>query len=64
VFKILEFARNFELIAFNEGIKLGKEKVRLGYESMVERLQNNITLAREENIRLATSLEKFIVSEV
>lgn len=63
VFKILEFAREFELIAFNEGIKLGKDKTKKGYESIIQRLENNIMLAREENIRLATTLEKFIVSE-
>ena len=63
VFKILAFARKFELIAFNEGIKLGKDKTKKIYEIAIQRLENNIVLAREENIRLATSLEKFIVSE-
>ena len=63
VFKVLEFARKYELIAFNEGIRFGKNELKRSYDSTIKQLQNNIMLAREENIRLATTLEKFIISE-
>jgi len=63
VFKVMKFARDFELIAFNEGIAFGKKEMRNHYESIITRTQQNLRLAREENERLATKLEKFIISE-
>jgi len=63
IFKVMEFARKFEIIAFNEGIKLGKKEMKKAYDTIIERLEDNIKLAREENERLATKLEKFIISE-
>jgi len=64
VFKVMGFARKFELIAFNEGIKLGKQELKVAYDSMVAQLQRELQLMRGENERLATKLEKFILSEV
>jgi hypothetical protein len=63
VFKVLEFARNFELIAFNEGIKFGKKQAWSLYDPLVNRLKDDLKLALEANERLATKLEKFILSE-
>lgn len=63
VFKVMEFARDFELIAFNEGIRFGKTEMRNYYESILQRMKENLVAARDENIRLAEKLEKFIISE-
>ena len=63
VFKVIEFARTFELIAFNEGVRFGKKEMRNYYESILNNLKQTLILARNENVRLAEKLEKFIISE-
>jgi len=63
VFKVLEFARDFELIAFNTGIRFGKAEMRNHYEPIISRMKQDVLLMRSENERLASKLEKFIISE-
>ena len=60
VFTVLDFAREFELKAFNIGIKYGKDKTIKVYETLVTDLQKKLEQARAENERLATILEKHI----
>lgn len=60
VFTILDFARKFELIAFNTGIALGKEKTVKVYKVLMDRLEEKLEMARAENERLAEILEKHI----
>jgi hypothetical protein len=63
VFKIMAFARKFELIAFNEGVMFGKKKARELYEQQIANYNDNMKLAREENERLANKLLKLISKE-
>lgn len=60
VFAILDFARKFELIAFNEGIAFGKKKTITVYEPTIRDLQMKLELATQENERLAEILQKHI----
>lgn len=64
VFAILDFAREFELIAFNEGIRFGKKEVRRTYESTIATYERTLKLAREENERLSDKLIKLISKEM
>ena len=64
VFKILEFAREFELIAFNVGIKFGKKEMRRSYEETINTYERTLQLAREENERLSNKLIKLISKEM
>lgn len=64
VFKVMEFAREFELIAFSEGTKLGKKVMRDTLDPFIVNLQKELQIICEENERLATKLEKFILSGV
>ena len=61
VFAILNFARKYELIAFNEGIKVGKDKTVKVYDEMITTIGNKLAIATEENIRLAEALERHII---
>ena len=60
VFTIMDFAKKFELLAFNEGIGLGKEKTVKVYQEMIDKMNENLAIARAENERLAGILEKHI----
>lgn len=60
VFEVLDFARKYELIAWNEGIRFGKQKTKAVYDPLLEQMEKNLAIAREENERLATILEKHI----
>lgn len=53
VFTILEFARKFELIAFNAGIEFGKDGNR-----------KRLKLAINENEKLASVLDKLTNKEI
>ena len=64
VFEILRFAREFEIIAFNEGIRFGKKEVKRRYESIIKNYEENLRLVREENDRLANKLLKLISKEM
>ena len=63
VFKIMAFARKFEMMAFNEGIQFGKQKERDSNKSRIENYERTLTLARQENERLAEKLIKLISKE-
>lgn len=63
VFMILDFARKFELLAFNVGIGYAKQLKNQVLMGHIELLKNKLKLAAEENERLATALEKHIISE-
>ena len=63
VFNILHFGRKFELEAFNVGIQLGKKKTVEVYDDIIKDYKNKLGLAIAENERLATALEKHIISE-
>lgn len=57
MFNILDFARKYENIAWNEGIKFGRDKARDIWEVKLELANKQIIYMREENARLATALE-------
>ena len=60
VFKVVKFARKFEIEAFNIGINFEKEKSQKLIKEITDKFNNQITIAREENERLATKLMKLI----
>ena len=57
VFAILEFAREHELLAFNEGIILGKDKQKAIDDKIIKQHEEQLAAARDENERLAQALE-------
>lgn len=57
VFTILNFARKYELKAFNSGIEFGKRKQNAINKEITDNLKSQLTLAGEENERLANALE-------
>ena len=57
VFTILNFARKYELEAFNTGIAFGKKKQSETDEKVTGGLKEQLKLATEENERLASALE-------
>jgi hypothetical protein len=63
VFQILDVARKFELIAFNEGIVLGKKISKNLYEPVIDKYKEFQIIAKEENERLADKLEQLIGSK-
>lgn len=58
MFSIMDFAKKYELIAFNEGIKFDKQKTLDVYSPKLEQLEERIILMKKENERLATALEE------
>lgn len=60
VFTILDFARKYELLAFNIGIDFGKKKTVKVYKTLLDRLELKLKMATEENERLAGILDKHI----
>lgn len=58
--QVLNFAKKFELIAFNEGIKLQKRKQNEFLVAQIEELKAINKELSDENIRLATILENVI----
>lgn len=57
VFSILNFARKFELKAFNAGIVFGKQKQREADAETIKVLKGNLELAGKENERIAEALD-------
>lgn len=57
VFSILDFARKYELEAFNTGIVFGKEKQLKTDEDRITDLETKLRLAGAENERLAEALD-------
>ncbi len=64
MFLIMNFAKKFELIAFNEGINFGKKRQNDILNPFIEELKHNLKLAREENERLAETLDRLTKQEV
>ncbi len=58
VFSIMDFVREYELIAFNVGIALGKEKQKEIDDRIELELTRKLEIASEENERLAEVLDK------
>lgn len=58
MFKITDFAKEFELKAFNSGIKLGKEKTVAVYEPKIKQMEEAIKQMKSENVRLSEALEE------
>jgi len=57
IFKIMDFAKKYELIAFNKGIKLGKEKTVKVYKDKLDLAEKRIEFMKAENEKLAYALE-------
>ena len=57
MFNILDFARKYELEAWNSGIKFGRNKAKEIWEKKIELANKQIKYMREENARLAQALE-------
>ena len=58
IFKIMDFAKEYELIAFNKGIKLGKEKIMKVYKDKLDLAERRIEFMKAENEKLANALEQ------
>lgn len=63
VFSVLDFAKKFELIALNVGIKYGQMMFKSKFDLIVTDYNNQLQLLRDENERLATALLKQISKE-
>lgn len=63
IFEIMDFARNFELTALNEGIEYGKNLNKKWFMEQVEQQEKQLQLLREENERLSDKLIKLISKE-
>jgi len=60
VFTALDFAKEFESIALNSGINHGVKMMTNKYEQEKKELLNIINFLKEENKKLADTLDKFI----
>jgi hypothetical protein len=60
MFEVLNFAKKYELIAFNEGIKFQKTKQNAFLLAQVKELEAVNNEIAAENIRLATILENLL----
>ena len=60
VFSIINFAKKYELIAFNAGIKLQKKRQNDFLAATIKELQQNNQALANENIRLAGILENLL----
>ena len=63
MFLIMEFARKFELIAFNAGADYQRELSKQVLDKTQADFSNRIKVAREENERLSLKLMKLIGDE-
>jgi hypothetical protein len=63
MFGILNFAKEYELIAFNEGIKFQKGKDNEFLSAQIKTLKGVNQELADENIRLASILENLIPEE-
>jgi hypothetical protein len=67
VFFVLNFARKFELDAFNAGINFQKEKspkeVKM-LRDMVQSLQAEKEVWKQENIRIGNKLDELLTSKI
>lgn len=57
VFEILDFARKYELEAFNIGVDFGKEEYKKAFEKSISDYASKMDLATKENERLSEALE-------
>lgn len=63
VFTVMDFAKQYELEAFNIGIEFMKKQKNDEISQIINRGNAQLEELREENQRLANKLEKFIISE-
>jgi len=63
VYKILQFAKKYELIAFNAGIKFQKDKQNEFLTAQIKDLETLIVQLRDHNDYLAQALENQSKSE-
>ena len=64
VFKIMDFAKQYELTAFNEGAKFGKRKTMEVYQPKLDAAEARINEMIKENERLSTALEQVYMKHV
>ena len=57
MFEILDFAKKYELEAFNTGVQYGKQIANGVQEPKIEQLLKRIDLMKEENERISAALE-------
>ena len=60
VFEIMDFAKQFELIALNTGINFQRGESAKVLQKTIQGFENQIKIAREENSRLANKLGQLI----
>ena len=60
VFSIINFAKKYELIAFNTGIEFQKDKQNAFLTATIKELQKNNQDLADENIRLAGILDNLL----
>jgi hypothetical protein len=58
VFRIMDFIKEYELKAFNTGIKFQKNEQNLVLKDVIQKQKHQIELLAEENIRLANAIEQ------
>ena len=59
----IRLGREFELEAFNIGIDFGKEKMTKVLLPKLEQLTNQIAFLEEQNLKLSSKIEQFILAE-
>ena len=64
VFKIIHNIRDVELTAFNVGIAHAKNLQNQLFLEKIKQIEGQVKFFADENVRLATALEKINVSEV
>ena len=57
MFGVLDFARKYELEAWNAGIKFGKQKTLEVYNPKIKFIEEQIEYMKKENEKLANALE-------
>ena len=58
MFQILDFAKKYELEAFNTGVQYGKQIANGVLEPKIEQLLKRIETMKDENERISAALEK------
>jgi len=58
IFDIMDFAKKYELEAFNKGIKFGKRKTIKIYQEKLDEATARMKYMAQENERLANALEQ------
>ena len=59
----IHLGRKFELEAFNIGIAFGKDKMTNVMKPQLELLNNQVAFLEEQNLKLSSKIEQFILAE-